>query len=91
MPEGSHVVTGEYRELEPARRATMTWVYEGPLAPDGKVPTLVTVELREDGGGTNIDLHHENLTHPNYREVIKSGAWTKAFDELEAMLTDKTG
>lgn len=35
-PEGSHVVTGEYRELVPARRIVMTWVYEGPM-PAGRL------------------------------------------------------
>jgi uncharacterized protein YndB with AHSA1/START domain len=30
--EGSHIVTGEYRELVRNRRLVMTWVYEGPMA-----------------------------------------------------------
>ncbi len=85
-PEGDHVVTGEYREFIPSRRIVMTWVYEGPMAPDGKMEALLTVEFQGDGKYTEINLHHEGLTNPRYLETIRQGAWTKALDELEALL-----
>jgi uncharacterized protein YndB with AHSA1/START domain len=87
-PEGSHIVTGEYRELVRNRRLVMTWVYEGPMAPSGKMEALLTVDLRPDGPNTEITLHHDHLSNPTYRETIEKGAWTKALDELEKVLAD---
>ncbi|MDE3178738.1 MAG: SRPBCC domain-containing protein [Acidobacteriota bacterium] len=87
-PEGSHVVAGVYREFAPADRLVMTWVYEGPMAPEGKMEALLTVEFRKDGAGAEISLHHEHLTAPRYFETIRQGAWTKALDELEALLAN---
>ena len=87
-PEGSHIVTGEYREFMPGRRLVMTWVYEGPMAPEGKMDALLTVDFRQDGQNTEIILRHDNLTNPAYRETIQKGAWTKALDELEKVLAD---
>ena len=87
-PKGKHVVTGESREFVRGRRLVMTWVYEGPMAPDGKMESLVTVEFSEDGPNTEIGLHHEGLTNPRYFAVISQGAWTKAFDELETLLAN---
>ncbi|MEO7141947.1 MAG: SRPBCC domain-containing protein [Bryobacteraceae bacterium] len=87
-PEGAHVVIGEYREFIPGRRIVMTWVYEGPMIPVGKMEALLTVEFRQDGSSTEINLHHEHLTNPAYLATIRSGAWPKALDELEALLAD---
>jgi uncharacterized protein YndB with AHSA1/START domain len=89
-PEGSHVVTGEYRELVPDRRLVMTWVYEGPMAPARKMEALLTVDLRKDGPNTEISLLHDHLTSPDYRATIQSGAWTKALDELEKVLAESS-
>ncbi|MGH9450329.1 MAG: SRPBCC family protein [Terriglobia bacterium] len=84
--EGTHVVSGEYREFVPNQRLAMTWVYEGPMTPAGKIDALLTVEFRKDGSNTEISLHHEGLTNPVYLETIRHGAWTKALDDLEAVL-----
>lgn len=45
-PEGAHLVTGEYLEFLPSRRLVMTWVYEGPMAPEGKMEALLRVDFR---------------------------------------------
>lgn len=87
-PEGMHVVSGEYREFVRAERLVMTWVYEGPMAPAGKLEALLTVEFRRDGSNTEISLSHEGLTNPVYLETLRQGAWTKALDKLEAALDD---
>ncbi|HLJ14655.1 MAG TPA: SRPBCC domain-containing protein [Bryobacteraceae bacterium] len=88
-PEGAHVVTGEYREFVPSERLVMTWVYEGPMAPAGKMDALLTVEFRKDGPNTEISLRHEGLTNPRYLETIRQGAWTQALDKLEALLANR--
>lgn len=88
-PQGTHVVSGEYREFVRAQHLVMTWVYEGPMAPDGKLSALLTVEFRKDGPDTEISLSHDGLTNPVYIETIRHGAWTKALDQLEAVLADR--
>jgi len=90
-PEGAHVVTGEYREFVLNRHLVMTWVYEGPMAPNGKMEALLTVEFRKDGEYTELDLHHGGLTNPRYFETIRQGAWTKALDALDALLGKPAG
>jgi uncharacterized protein YndB with AHSA1/START domain len=87
-PEGSHIVTGEYRELVRNCRLVMTWVYEGPMTPSGKMEALLTVDLRPGGPTTEITLHHEHLSNPRYRETIEKGAWTKALDQMEVVLSE---
>jgi len=80
------VVTGEYRELVPARRVVMSWAYEGPMVATGKVPTTVTVELRPSGANTEVSLRHEGLKNPTYRDTIRQGAWTEALTKLDSLL-----
>ena len=84
--DGAHVVTGEYRELVPARRIVMSWVYEGPMVPIGKEPTMVTIELRPSGTNTEVSVDHENLKNPTYREAIRQGAWAEALTQLDSWL-----
>lgn len=88
-PEGRHVVGDEYREFVRDQRVVMTWVYDGPMASAGKMEALFTVEFREDRPNTEISLSHDGLTNPVYLETIRNGAWTKALDELEAVLVDR--
>ncbi|MGH9328338.1 MAG: SRPBCC family protein [Terriglobia bacterium] len=88
-PEGTHVVSGEYREFVRSQRLVMTWVYEGPMAPDGKIEALLTVEFRKDGPNTEINLYHEGLKSPAYIETIRHGAWAKALDQLELILVGR--
>jgi uncharacterized protein YndB with AHSA1/START domain len=84
--DGAHVVAGEYRELLPARRIVMSWVYEGPMVPTGKEPTTVTVELRPSALNTEVSVRHEGLKNPTYREAIRQGAWAEALTQLDSLL-----
>lgn len=84
----THVVTGEYLEFVPARLLAMTWIYEGPMAPNQKVNTRVVVDFRKNGSGAEVSVRHEGLSHPVYRDAIRSGAWTKALEALDALVTD---
>lgn len=89
-PEGAHVVTGEYLEFVASQRLVMTWVYEGPMAPEGKMKALLTVEFQKDGAHTEISLHHKGLTNPRYLETIRQGAWTKALDQMDTLLANSS-
>jgi len=71
----------------PGRRIVKTWVYEGPYVPNGKMEALLTVEFRENGPNTEVALRHKGLTSPRYREAIQQGAWAKAMDNLESLLS----
>jgi len=84
--EEVHVVTGEYREIVPSQRIVMTWVYDGPMGSAEKMEALLTVDIRGHGPTTEVELHHDHLTNPVYRDTIKRGAWTRALDELQNVL-----
>src|SRR5215470_17671792 len=85
-PEGTHLVTGVYREFVPGQHIMMSWVYEGPMGSADKMEALLTIDFHELGSNTEIELHHDHLTNPVYRETIQRGAWTKALDELAKVL-----
>jgi hypothetical protein len=87
-PEGDHVVSGAYRELDSGRRIVKTWVYEGPMSPEGKMAALLTVDFKPDADGTQIEIQHEGLTSPAYATAIRSGAWPHALEQLEKLLAD---
>jgi len=84
--EEVHVVTGEYREIVPGQRIVMTWVYDGPMGSAEKMEALLRVDIRRHGPTTEVELHHDHLTNPVYRDTIKRGAWTRALDELQNVL-----
>jgi uncharacterized protein YndB with AHSA1/START domain len=54
------VAKGEYVELDPPRRVTFTWGWEGggPVPPGA---TTVEVDLEPDGDGTLLRLTHRDL------------------------------
>ncbi len=85
-PEGTHVVTGVYQEFVPGQRIMMKWVYEGPMGSADKVEALLTVGFHKRGSNTEIELHHDHLTNPVYRDTIQRGSWTRALDELGTIL-----
>src|SRR5215471_9874745 len=86
-PEGTHVVTGVYRELVPGQHIMMTWVYAGPMGSADKMEASLTVDFHKRGPATEIELRHDHLTNPVYRDTIQSGAWTRAFDALGKVLS----
>lgn len=77
-------LAGSYREVEAPRRLVMTWIWgHGEL--EG-VETLVTIELREAAGGTELALTHENLPTPTALEKHQGG-WIACFDSLDTFLS----
>lgn len=88
-PEGVHVVSGEYREFVRGERLVMTWIYEGSMAPAGKLESLVTVDFRREGLSTEIKVSHDGLASSEYLETIRCGAWSEALDKLEAVLAER--
>ncbi len=83
-PSGAvHIVTGEFRELEPPRKLVFTW---GWLNGEGRNPeTLVSVTLAPVEGGTDLRLEQTGFAVEEFRESHRSG-WTSSWNSLDALL-----
>lgn len=80
-PDGAvHTAIGTYREITPPRRLVYTWRWEGGMEGD-ETETLVTVEFRERGQGTEVIFLHEGFRDEVTRGKHNEG-WTAIFDRL---------
>lgn len=75
---------GTYREIDPPHRLVFTWDWEQKESAVGE--TVVTVELREVDGGTELVLTHEGFPAAEARDGHEEG-WASCLDRLEAHLT----
>jgi uncharacterized protein YndB with AHSA1/START domain len=78
----SHIVVGEYRELNRPTRLAFTWGWEGAPVAD----TLVTVEFHPSGAGTEVVLTHTRFPTESARNEHLKG-WTGCLDRLTTTLT----
>ena len=70
--DGVHIVSGEYRELDPPRRLLMTWGWEGhPTVPPGS--TTVEITLTPERGATVLRLRHLGLPDEGERNNHAEG------------------
>jgi uncharacterized protein YndB with AHSA1/START domain len=74
-------VGGVYREVVPNRRLVFSWAWHS--TPERQ--SQVTVELKPDGDGTLLTLHHEQLFNQIARDGHERG-WISALDKLEKYL-----
>ena len=72
-------VFGTYREVRPPEHLVYTWAWQGTRM-DG-IETLVTVDFREAGPGTEIFLTHEGFRTEGDHSAHR-GAWIGCFDRL---------
>ena len=75
-----HLVQGHYREIDPPRRIVLTWRWASSV--DGQ-DSIVTVELFDLDGGTELVLTHEGLVTEQERAGHHHG-WVGCFDKLAA-------
>lgn len=81
-PEGEEMtVFGVYRELEPGKRIVLTWQWDDDEVWENLV-SVVTVELADGEGGTELRLRHEQLPNERSRQG-HTGGWNSALDKLE--------
>jgi uncharacterized protein YndB with AHSA1/START domain len=81
-PEGEEMTClGEYRELQPGRKIVFTWQWDDDETWENHV-SVVTVELKDIEGGTELRLTHEQLPNEASRDG-HTGGWNSALDKLE--------
>jgi uncharacterized protein YndB with AHSA1/START domain len=76
----SSTVRGEYREIDPPRRLTFTWIRDEENAPE----TLVCWELDEDRGATTVRVTHSGLTSESLR--ARNSGWPLIQTLLQAYI-----
>ena len=72
---------GEYRELQPGKKIVFTWQWDDDEAWENHT-SVVTVELSDRDGGTELRLTHEQLPNEESRDG-HTGGWNSALDKLE--------
>jgi uncharacterized protein YndB with AHSA1/START domain len=81
-PDGEkHQVEGVVREIVPDRKLVYTWYWH--TMPERE--SLVTVELKPDGGGTLLTLTHAQFADEDARDRHQFG-WNGALDKMEKFL-----
>lgn len=76
---------GEFRELQPNRKIVFSWKWEDDEVWENHT-SIVTVELSERPGGTQLRLIHEQLPNEQSRDNHNEG-WNSGLDKLEEFLT----
>jgi len=81
-PDGTHVVSGVYREIAPPTRLVMTWGWEA----DGKRghETEVAVTFQPVDGGTRVRLVQSLFLTVEQRDAHTMG-WNSTFNDLERL------
>lgn len=80
--EGKKVtIQGEYREIVPGSKIVFTWKHCDDELWKNQT-SIVTVELSDRDGGTDLRLKHEQLPDEESRDDHNRG-WKSVFDRLE--------
>jgi uncharacterized protein YndB with AHSA1/START domain len=74
-------VFGEYRELVPGKKIVFTWKWDDDE--NWKMrKSVVTIELTDRDGGTEVKLTHEQLPSEESRDRHNAG-WNSVLDRLQ--------
>jgi len=85
-PEGEEMtMCGEFRELEPNKKVVFSWQWQDDEDWEGHL-SVVTVELSDVDGGTELRLIHEQLPNEQSRNG-HAGGWNSALDKLERFVS----
>ncbi|WP_018185143.1 SRPBCC family protein [Kaistia granuli] len=77
-----HGASGVYQEVVPNEKLVFTWTwFEMP-----EMPTLMTITLRGEEGGTMLTLTHAQLADEALVASHRTG-WSGAIDKLERFVT----
>ena len=84
-PEGEEMSAfGEYRELVPGKKIVFTWQWDDDEDWENWT-SVVTIELFERGGGTELRFRHEQLPSEESRDRHSEG-WNSLLNRLEQFL-----
>ena len=72
---------GKFRELQSGKKVVFTWKWEDDEDWENHL-SVVTVELSDRDGGTELRLVHEQLPNEQSRDG-HNGGWNSALDKLE--------
>ena len=87
-PEGEEMtVQGEYRDLQPGRKIVFTWQWEDDETWENH-NSIVTVELSDAAGGTELRLLHEHLPSEESSDKNNDG-WKSSLNKLDKFLSEK--
>lgn len=75
---------GVYREVTPPARLVFTW--DGGCGGESKIDSLVTVDLAEKDGGTEVCIKHERFPDADICAKHNQG-WIASLDVLEKLLS----
>jgi uncharacterized protein YndB with AHSA1/START domain len=78
-------MSGEYRELVPGKKVVLAWQWEDDEDRENHI-SIVTVELDDADGGTELRLTHEQLPLEESRDGHTRG-WNSALDKLEKLFS----
>jgi uncharacterized protein YndB with AHSA1/START domain len=78
-------VRGQYRELQPGRKVAFTWQWQDDEEWEDH-ESIVTVELWDAAGGTELCLTHTQLPNEQSRDGHNRG-WNSALAKLEKFLS----
>lgn len=82
-PDGNeHEAAGVYREVVPHRKLVFSWSW--PRTTPERV-SQVTILLRAEGGGTDMEFRHEQFFDETVRDNHRNG-WSETFLKLEVFL-----
>jgi uncharacterized protein YndB with AHSA1/START domain len=74
---------GEFRELKSNEKVVFTWQWQDDEDWENHI-SIVTVDLKDAAGGTELRLTHEQLPNEDSRDGHNRG-WNSALDKLEKM------
>ena len=87
-PEGEEMtVQGEYSDLQPGRKIVFTWQWQDDETWENH-NSIVTVELSDVVGGTELRLLHEQLPGEESRDNHNDG-WKSLLNKLDKFLSEK--
>jgi uncharacterized protein YndB with AHSA1/START domain len=78
-------IEGEYREIIPGKKIVFTWKHQDDKLWENRT-SIVTVELSDSNGGTQLRLKHEQLPSEESRDDHNQG-WTSLLDKLEKFIS----
>lgn len=83
-----YVAVGRYVALEPARRISYSWAWEGGGPIPAGMETLVVVELTARNGGTDLRMQHSGFPSAAVRDSHAQG-WASVLNKLNDLLDPK--